>query len=221
MSHRVELGKDPRGNLTRAEMAALLYKLITYTPITDLPAEPVDPAQPEVPVTPVEPPQPEEPTLPDPAGYTLTLDRTEATLKSGESVALTAVLDPAFEGAEITWTSSDPQAAVVTEKGVVTNLFPGTGTAQVTVTAQWNGLTAECTVTCQEAELTGTVVNAEKGLNVRSGPSTENPVIGGLTDGARVVVLKAENGWCHVLYRNKDGQAALGYVSGDYIQLSK
>ena len=214
-------GIDPRGNLTRAEMAALLYKLITYTPITDLPAEPVDPAQPEVPVTPVEPPQPEEPTLPDPAGYTLTLDRTEATLKSGESVALTAVLDPAFEGAEITWTSSDPQAAVVTEKGVVTNLFPGTGTAQVTVTAQWNGLTAECTVTCQEAELTGTVVNAEKGLNVRSGPSTENPVIGGLTDGARVVVLKAENGWCHVLYRNKDGQAALGYVSGDYIQLSK
>ena len=214
-------GIDPKGNLTRAEMAALLYKLITYTPITDLPAEPVDPAKPEVPVTPVEPPQPEEPTLPDPAGYTLTLDRTEATLKSGESVALTAVLDPAFEGAEITWTSSDPQAAVVTEKGVVTNLFPGTGTAQVTVTAQWNGLTAECTVTCQEAELTGTVVNVEKGLNVRSGPSTENPVIGGLTDGARVVVLKAENGWCHVLYRNKDGQAALGYVSGDYIQLSK
>ena len=65
------------------------------------------------------------------------------------------------------------------------------------------------------------MVNAEKGLNVRSGPGTEHSVIGGLTNGTQVVVLSAENGWCHVLYRNKAGQAALGYVSGDYIQLSK
>ena len=214
-------GIDPKGNLTRAEMAALLYKLITYTPILDLPTDPVEPEPPVDPVEPEQPGEPEQPALPDPSGYTLTLDRTEVTLKSGESMTLTAALDPALEGAEITWTSGDPAAAVVTEKGVVTNLFPGGAAQTVTVTASWNGLTAACAVTCQPAELTGTVVNAEKGLNVRSGPGTEHSVIGGLTNGTQVVVLSAENGWCHVLYRNKAGQAALGYVSGDYIQLSK
>ena len=220
-------GISPKGNLTRAEMAALLYRIITYTPITDLPtdpAEPETPTEPEIPAepeTPVEPSQPEQPALPDPSGFTLTLDRTEATLKSGESLALAAALEPAWEGAEITWTSGDTEAAVVTEKGVVTNLSTGAEDRTVTVTALWNGLTAACTVTCQSADLTGTVVNAEKGLNVRSGPGTGHAVIGGLANGTQVVVLSAENGWCHVLYRNKAGQAALGYVSGDYIQLSK
>lgn len=42
-------GIDPKGNLTRAEMAALLYKLMTYTPITDVPTDPVTPTQPSQP----------------------------------------------------------------------------------------------------------------------------------------------------------------------------
>lgn len=230
-------GIDPKGNLTRAEMAALLYKLITYTPITDFPEAPVEPevpaepetpaapetpVEPEVPVepeTPVEPGQPEETV--DPADYTLSLNLTELTLASAESVALTASLEPALEGAEITWTSSAPNSAAVSSKGVVTNLFAGVGTPAVTITASWNGLSATCVVNCTQAERTGTVVGAENGLNVRSGPGTEHAVVGGLAGDAHVVILSEENGWYHVLYLSRGGQAAIGYVSGDYIQITE
>lgn len=205
-------GIDPKGNLTRAEMAVLLHKLITYTPILDVPTDPVEPEQPTDPV---------EPGLPDPAQYTLTLDLSEVALDSGESVTLTAALDPELEGAEITWSSSAPSSAAVTADGVVTNLFAGVGNPSVTITASWNGLTASCVVSCGQADQTGTVVNAENGLNVRSGPGTDSAVVGGLANGARVVVLEVQDGWCHVLYLNKVKQAAIGYVSADYIRLSQ
>ena len=104
---------------------------------------------------------------------------------------------------------------------MVTNLFAGVGNPSVTITASWNGLTASCVVSCGQADQTGTVVNAENGLNVRSGPGTDNAVVGGLVNGARVVVLDVQDGWCHVLYLNKVKQAAIGYVSADYIQLSQ
>ena len=213
-------GVDPKGNLTRAEMAALIYQIMTYTPITDVPTDP----EPEQPVEPEQPTEPEEPgqsELPDPSGYTLSMKLSEVTLASGESRQLAVSLDPEWENAQITWSSDAPGTAPVTSNGVVTNIFPGSGTAAVTITASWNGLTAKCTVYCQQAALTGTVVNAESGLNVRSGPGTDNAVVGSLANGTRVVVLKAENGWCHVLYLNKSGQAAMGYVSGQYIQLTQ
>ena len=219
-------GIDPQGYLTRAEMAALLYKALTYTPIQDVPTgpeEPVDPVEPEEPVDPegpVDPEEPIEPQLPDPSQYTLTLDHNEVTLKSGESVPLTASLAPAWEGAEISWTSSDPSAAPVSSKGAVTNLYAGTGTASVTITASWNGLSASCTVLCQQAAQTGTVTDAELGLNVRSGPGSDRPVIGGLDNGTCVVILGQEAGWYQVLYLNRAGQAAIGYVSADYLPLN-
>ena len=219
-------GIDPQGYLTRAEMAALLYKALTYTPIQDVPTgpeEPVDPVEPEEPVDPegpVDPEEPIEPQLPDPSQYTLTLDHNEVTLKSGESVPLTASLAPAWEGAEISWTSSDPSAAPVSSKGAVTNLYTGTGTASVTITASWNGLSASCTVLCQQAAQTGTVTDAELGLNVRSGPGSDRPVIGGLDNGTCVVILGQEAGWYQVLYLNRAGQAAIGYVSADYLTVN-
>ena len=191
-------GIDPKGNLTRAEMAALLYKLITYTPITESPEAPKQPQD-----------------------SVLTLDRTELSLTSAGSAALTAVLEPAVENAVITWASSNSDAAVVNANGVVTNIYPGAEVQTVTITAQWNGQTAQCAVTCAPAELSGTVINAEKGLNVRSGPSTDSSVVGGVANDTTVIVLSAENGWCHILYRNKIGQASVGYVSGAYIQLSQ
>lgn len=218
---------DPRGSLTRAEMAALLYKIMTYTPVTDPggTGETTDPGQTTDPGGTGETTQPEDPSdsqeeLPDPSLYTLTLDQTQLTLGSGESVSLTAALSPQWEGAQIQWTSSDSSAAAVTSAGVVTNLYPGTGTATVTITASWNGLSASCTVSCQPADLTGTVIDAENGLNVRSGPGTEYAVVGGLANGSQVVVLKAEGGWCNILYLNRSGQAAIGYVSGTYIRLN-
>ena len=103
----------------------------------------------------------------------------------------------------------------------MTNLYAGEGTAAVTITASWNGVSASCTVSCAPAAQVGRVVGAEKGLNVRSGPGTDHSVIGGLDDGAQVVVLEVADGWCHVLYSNRDGQAAIGYVSGDYMEVTQ
>ena len=191
-------GIDPKRALTRAQMAVMLVKILTYTPITDVPTDPVDP----------------------PAN-TLTLDQSELSLTSRQSTALKATLEPAVEGATITWSSSDTTVAAVNSQGTVTNLYAGEGTANVTITASWNGLSARCTVSCAPAAKVGKVVNAEAGLNVRSGPGTSYDVIGGLTNGAQVVVLEVTDGWCYVLYSNKSGQAATGYVSGTYMEVTQ
>lgn len=194
---------DPKGTLTRAQMASLIYRLMEHTPITD-----------------IFPDTPDVPDTPDASGYKLALSQSQVTLASGGSVTLTASILPNPEGAAVTWTSSDPGAAPVTGGGMVTNLYPGTGTKTVTVTASWNGLSSSCEITCQSADRTGTVTNAELGLNVRSGPGTTFGRVGGLLNGDRVVVLSQESGWYQILFRNSSGQAAIGYVSADYLTLN-
>ncbi len=232
-------GVAPQGQLTRAEMAALLCKLMTYTPIQDVPVDPVEPEPPVDPGQPVEPEQPadpEQPVEPEPPvdpeqpvdpgqpvvpeGAALTLNKTELTLASGESAALAAALEPAVEGAQVLWTSGDPSAVTVTANGTVTNLSPRTEAVDVMVTASWNGLSAACTVHCAGAGRVGTVTGAELGLRVRSGPGTGNSVMGMLSEGDRVVVLGEQEGWYQILYRTEQNQAALGYVSGDYLVVS-
>ena len=193
---------NPKGTLTRAEMAVLLRRVLEHTPIA---TEPTDPAVPSV---------PGNPDLSD--GYKLALDQSRITLASGGSVTLSAAILPAVSGAEVTWSSSDPGAAVVSAAGMVTNLYPGKGDKTVTVTASWNGLTASCAVTCQPARWVG-AVNAESGLRVRSGPDTTYTAVGTLRDKERVVVLSQLTGWYQILYRNTGGQAAIGYVSADYL----
>lgn len=153
--------------------------------------------------------------------YALALDQSRVELASGGSVTLNAVILPAVSNAAITWTSSNPEVAVVSPTGMVTNLYPGTGSATATITASWNGLTSSCTVTCQQAQHTGTVTNAENGLNVRSGPGSDYGRVGGLKADASVVVLGQQEGWYQVLFRNPDGQAAIGYVSAEYLTLNR
>lgn len=193
----------PKGTLTRDQMAVLVCRVMEHTPITDIPSD-----------------TPDTPGA-SPDGYTLTLSQSQATLASGGSVTLTASIQPAAEGAAVTWTSSDPGAAAVTADGMVTNLYPGTGTKTVTVTASWNGLSASCAVTCQSAAKTGTVTDAELGLNIRSGPGAAFGRMGSLKNGDRVVVLGQEDGWYQILFRNSSGQAAIGYVSADYLTLNQ
>ena len=214
-------GIDPKGNLTRAEMAALLYKLMTYTPITDVPTDPVTPSQPETPDTPDTPVTPEQPDTPDTPAQevSLTLDVSQLALNAGESRTLIATLSPEQAGAVIVW-SCDSAAAAVAADGTVTNLNTAAGTVQATITATWSGKSASCVVDCQPAQRTGTVFDADVGLNVRSGPGTDNPVVDRRSNGDVLIVERVENGWCKVLYRSAAGQAARGYVSASYLQLS-
>lgn len=186
-------GIDPQGNLTRAEMAAILYKAITFTP--------VDPSV-------------------DPSQYTLSLDVTQMILSAGDSTTLNASLTPAYENAVITWTSSDPTAAVVSSSGVVTNVYAGSSDQVVTITASWQGLSASCFVVCPPAQRIGTVHDAELGLNVRSGPDTSHSIVGSLKNGSSVAVLGEENGWYRVVFADSKGQAVTGYVSGSYLSVT-
>ena len=196
---------DPKGTLTRAQMASLLYRVLEHTPVNTEPATPTAPSQ----------PGDNQPALP--ANYRLALEESQITLASGASVTLNAIILPAVEGASITWTSSDPSAAAVNASGMVTNLYPGEGDRTVTITASWNGQTAGCTVTCQQAQRVGTVT-AENGLNVRLGPSTGETAIGGLRNGAQIVILDDDTpGWYQILFRNVEGNAAVGYVSAEYV----
>lgn len=188
---------SPKGTLTRAEMASLLYRTLELDTSS---------GQLEIPV-------PYEKRL-------LALDQTQVTLASGGSVTLNASLLPALEDAVFNWSSSDPSTAAVSANGMVTNLYPGSKSRNVTITAEWNGLTAKCTVTCLPAAHVGTVVNVETGLNVRSGPGTTYARIGALRNSSPVVVLGQEGDWYQILFLNPDRQAAIGYVLSDYLSLN-
>ncbi len=85
---------------------------------------------------------------PDVAVTGITLDKTEATVKVGETATLTATVAP--ENATdktVTWTTSDEKVATVAN-GVVTAVAEGTATITATTA---NGLTAACTVTVEKA----------------------------------------------------------------------
>ena len=75
-----------------------------------------------------------------------------------------------------------------------------------------------CAVPCQPARRVGTV-KAETGLRVRSGPDTTYSIVGALRDKEQVVVLDVLPEWYQILFRNASGQAAIGYVSADYLTI--
>ena len=190
-------GLNPKGNLTRAEMAALLYRLLTTSD---------EPSQ--------EPDSETEPELGQDA--TLTLDVTEFALSSTQSVQLNAVLSNGT--GTITWTSSDPTVATVSQDGIVTNVYAGIGTPAVTITASCGSLTASAMIYCDPADQVGQVT-AEPSLNVRSGPGLDYDVIANLTYGAQVILLDTDpSGWYQILFSSGNA-ATIGWVSPDYLTL--
>ena len=212
---------SPRDTLTRAQMATLLARVLEHTPVQIEPGPsitPEDPTVPTDPTTPTDPTVPTDPTDPvQPEKHVIALDQSQVTLASGGSITLNAVVLPNVENASITWTSSSPDTAVVSASGMVTNLHTGNDSATAVITASWNGTSASCTVTCQPARTTGTVTDAERGLNIRSGPGTSYSIAGSLRNGTRIIILSEEPGWYQILFRNTQGQAAIGYVSADYV----
>ena len=57
------------------------------------------------------------------------------------------------------------------------------------------------------------IVNAGSGLNIRSGPGTENSVVASASNGAEVTVVGEENGWYRVRYNGSQE----GYVRKDFV----
>lgn len=105
----------------------------------------------------------------------ISLDKTEITLTVGNTEQLTATVNPETE--TVTWSSSDPEVATVSEDGLVTAVKAGTAT----ITAKLNDDTeATCAVTVKEetsislnkTETTLTVGETEQ-LEATVNPETE------------------------------------------------
>ena len=78
----------------------------------------------------------------------ITLSQTKATLVVGDKLTLKAKLTPDNAETGLTWSSSKPSVATVTQKGKVTALK--VGTAKITVKTD-NGKLASCTITVKPA----------------------------------------------------------------------
>ena len=79
----------------------------------------------------------------------VSLDKTEATIKVGKSLQLTATIEPSgATDQKLEWTSSDSDIAIVTD-GRVTGVAPGEVTITVKTT---NGKTATCTITVEKTK---------------------------------------------------------------------
>ena len=99
-------------------------------------------------------PEPEpQPTPQKVAATTITLDKTTANLKEGETVELKATVGP--ENAtdkSVTWTSSDDSVATVSKDGKVTAVKAGS--VKITATAvSGKNVTAACDITVTQAEV--------------------------------------------------------------------
>ena len=85
----------------------------------------------------------------------VTLDKTTASLKAGETVTLTATVNPSdATDKTVTWTTSDQSVATVSD-GVVTAKKVGTAT----ITAQAGNKTATCQITVVATEVTSVTLN--------------------------------------------------------------
>lgn len=83
---------------------------------------------------------------PTPEVTSITLQKSAATLQTGETLELTATVSPA--DAKVTFSSSNTAVATVCEKGVVKAIAPGTAT----ITAQAGNKKATCTITVVEGK---------------------------------------------------------------------
>ena len=161
--------------------------------------------------------------IPTPAVEGITLSENDVTLEAGASNQLAANLLPAGVSGDVTWSSSDPSVATVDITGLVTNVNTASSTKKVTITAVCGDVSAEAVVYCKATDggpvtasgTQGTIINAEKGLNIRSGPGTGYDKVASATNGARVTVLGEENGWYKIIYSGNK----TGYVSKDYVSI--
>ena len=84
--------------------------------------------------------------------FTVTLNETEASVKEGQTVSLTATVSP--EGQAVVWLSSDDSIATVSDTGVVTGIKAGTATITAALADNQNiKASAEITVKAVPAEL--------------------------------------------------------------------
>ena len=169
-----------------------------------------------------------KPTPPAPqVVQSISLNNTDFSLDSGATYQLVANLLPAGASGTVIWSSSDSSIATVDTNGLVTNLNASSTDAMITITAACGDVSAQTSVTCKAKPAgggtsgpvavgsQGKIVNADKGLNIRSGPGKSYEVVASAQNGARVTILGEENGFYKVKYSGEK----TGYVSKDYVSV--
>lgn len=202
-------GMNPKGNLTRAEMAALLHKIITYTPVTEYPDLAPDPVAPDTPVTPGQPEAPAQNGLPLetlPAGAVLgAVADAEPSLnvRSGPGTQH-EVLDKAKNGLQVLVLSRSEGWYQVMYRSEEGTWVTGYTSADYIALNSSSG-----------------AVNAEPSLNVRSGPGTQHESLTKLPTGTNVIVAEKLEGWLRIFFLSAEGQLTEGYTSADYITIAE
>ena len=175
----------------------------------------------------------------EPAALTsLSLDAYTLTLGQGGTHQLVLATDPADWVGEVTWASSNESAATVSSTGLVTNVNGGQAQAQAVITVTAGGISTQCTVSCDGVPASqppqsqppaggdipagpATIVNADGGLRVRSGPGTSYDVLASVFNGNNITVVEyAGDGWYEITFSGPGGEPTTGYIMGDYISAS-
>ena len=96
----------------------------------------------------------------------ITLDKTSASLKAGQTITLTAIVNPSdATDKSVTWTSSNPSVATV-ENGVVKAIKVG----NATITAKSGDKTATCAIKVEATPVTSITLD-KTGASLRAGES--------------------------------------------------
>lgn len=219
---------NPQGTLSRAEMAALVYKLLHFdaSSVTlDIPREehPADGGEDLPEDIPTELPGRNEESSDAPLPTAVSLSHSELMLQGGEQFQLSAVFSPEDAAGKVLWSgsSSVSGAAAVSANGLVTNLNTGRDIVSFTVTASCGTLFSKCTVLCLPAGLSGAVAEDVSALNVRERADTDSDVLDVIPGGTELVILQTmKNGWLQVRYLSPSGGVGEGYVSPDFVTMN-
>jgi len=199
-------GINPKGNLTRAEMAALLYKISTYTPVTEYPDLAPDPVEPGQPETPSIPEQPHRPIETIPAGaFSGAVTDAEAGLnvRSGPGTQYEAQGKLSNETRVLILAKHDNWYEILYQDRESEYSFGFVSADYISPVSAAGS------------------VNAEPSLNVRSGPGTEHESLTKLPTGTNVLVAEKLAGWLRIFFLNEDGRFTEGYTSADYITITE
>ena len=182
----------------------------------------------------------EEPVVdPEPAGLTyeaalalpdgLTLSKTDYSTNVGDP---DVTLSVSGGSGSYTWLSENDAIATVSESGTVTAVANGTvnilvtdGNQKAVCIVRVKGGSDPVTPAVDPGPTGGslklgaaTVINAPAGVNVRSGPGTENAAIASLVNGNEVTIkADAGSGWYEITFVGNGGVDTDGYVKGEFL----
>ena len=180
-----------------------------------------------------------QPETPEVSVTSITLNKTDITLRPDETITLVATVAPAGADAAVQWSSSNTDVLTVDADGTLKNVNKGTSLTKVTITATAGDKSAQCTVYCRPSGTSsggsetggqtgtstggtvspntpGTIVNAGSGLNIRSGPGSSYEKVASASNGAEITILEdTGTGWYKIDY----GGGKTGYVSSDYVSV--